>query len=98
MQGAVTFVFDSATAIVAMSSSSIVDVMTELLNVMCDVLIQLDESLILATSSSKLNALLLRVPKAGEGIFHVAAQHHVSGRFVEFTKRSDLVTQSCYEV
>ena len=63
LEGLVAFVSDSVkrstakATVAAMSSSSSV------LNIMCDAVVQLGERLMLATSSSKLDVLLLRLPK-----------------------------------
>ena len=90
VEGAVAFVSDSVirssakATVAAMSSSSSEGAMKELLNIMCDAVVQLDE----------LDALLLRLPTAGAepvtSLFVVTDQ----GRFVEFAARRDQITQS----
>ena len=61
--------------VTAMSSSSSV------LNIMCDAMVQLGERLMLATSSSKLDVLLLRLPKDDPESFVSLHDVTYQGRF-----------------
>ena len=96
VEGLVAFVSDSVkrstakVVVTAMSSSSSV------LNIMCDAMVQLGERLMLATSSSKLDVLLLRLPKDDPESFVSLHDVTYQGRFVEFATRSDHVVQSLH--
>ena len=81
--------------VAAMSSSSSEGTMKELLNIMCDAVVQLDESLMLAASSLKLDALLLRLPKADAEPFTSLPDVTYQSHF-EFAARSDHVAQSLH--
>lgn len=82
--------------VAVMVASSSEGAMKELLNIMCDAVVQVDESLMLTTSSVRLDALLLRTPHVDAESFTSLLDDTSKGRFVEFANRNERLPQSLH--
>ena len=82
----------------AMSASSSEAAMKELLDIMCDAVVDLNENLTLTASSPTLDALLLRLPRVEPELFTSLLCDTEQARFVEFAERRDSVAQSLHVI